>query len=414
MDDNKKNYDDSEYEENFRQKEFIIFLIVTNILTFMIAGFIGPRVEWHILAREKSKTYSEKKINEVERFVKENYLREVDEDMLLDGKLKGIFASLGDPYSVYMNKDEFSAFLEDTHGAFGGIGVVVSVDLDKDLIVVVAPIEGTPSEKAGVKAGDYILEINDESYTGDKYKEATKTMRGEPGSKVKIKFARNLGQENEEIKTLEITREEIRTNTVSSEMLKDGVGYIRLTSFDDLSFTDFKKELSSLEGQGLEGIVLDLRNNPGGLLDVTRDIANLFLDKGPIVYTENKNGKVESLTSDNKKVDYPMVVLVNEGSASASEILSGALKDRKRATIVGKQTFGKGVVQRIIDLGDGTGFKLTVSEYKTPNETKIDGIGIIPNILVDLPEDVEVIGPENIKEDTQLQRAVEEVKKKIK
>jgi len=414
MDDNRKNYDDSDYEENFRQKEFIIFLIITNILTFMIAGFIGPRVERSILAKEKSKTYSEMKINEVEEFVRENYLREIDEDKMLDGKLKGMVASLEDPYSVYMNKEEFQALVEDTHGSFGGIGVVVSVDLEKDLMVVVSPIEGTPSYRAGVKAGDYILEIDDKPYTSENYKEATKAMRGEPGTKVKIKFARNLGKENEEIKILEISREEIRTNTVKSQMLDNKLGYIRLTSFDELSFKEFKKELNTLEEQGLKGIILDLRNNPGGLLDVTGDIANLFLDKGPIVYTENRQGKVETMMSDNKKVDYPLVVLVNEGSASASEILSGALKDRNRATIIGTQTFGKGVVQRIVELGDGTGLKLTVSEYKTPNKTKIDGIGIIPNILVELDKDVEVIGPENLKEDTQLQRAIEEINKKIK
>lgn len=414
MDDKKNDFDDSEYEADFRQKEFIIFLIVTNILTFIIAGFVGPKIEREMLYKVKSNTYGEIKLNEVENFVRDNYLREVDEEDLLTGKLKGILASLKDPYSVYMTEEEFSDLLEDTHGAFGGVGVVVSVDSEKELIVVISPVEGSPGEKVGIKPGDYIIEVDGKAYGMENYKDAVKAMKGEIDSKVKLKIARNLGKENETIKEVEITRQEIRTSTVKGQMLDDGVGYIRFSSFDEFTLDEFKENMEDLEKQNLKGMIIDLRNNPGGLLDVTCDIADIFLDKGVIVSTENRNGKVDVLKSDRKKVDYPLVVLVNEGSASASEILSGALKDRERATLVGTQTFGKGVVQKLVPLGDGSGLKLTISEYLTPNGTRIDGVGIIPDILVENPEEVEIIGPENIKEDLQLQKALEELNKKIK
>jgi len=396
----------------------IILVIITSISTFVVSNMIQIPIKDKVIITKNeydnllkiSKRYSKNML--LEDIIKDYYLGDVDDETLLEGQLKGLFASLGDPYSVYMSKDEFSDFMEATMGVFGGIGIYVAAGED-NLITVVSPIEDTPGERAGIKPGDKIIKVDGKEFTADKMDEAVKLMKGEPGTEVVITIRREVNGKTE-IFDKTIVREEIRVKSVKAAMMEDGIGYIRITSFDELTYEDFASNLKDLQKKGMKGLVIDLRNNPGGLLDVSAKIADELMGEGTIVYTETKQKEREYLKSDKKMLGLPLVILVNEGSASASEVLSGAIQDTKVGTIVGTTTFGKGIVQRIKELSDGSGFKITVSEYFTPNGRNIQGIGITPDVVVEIPEGVEVIGVENLKEDTQLQKAIEIIKDKIK
>ncbi|MCK9443696.1 MAG: S41 family peptidase [Tissierellaceae bacterium] len=397
----------------------IIVVLITNTITFGLTNLMSikfknkayiPRMEYDRL-RSVYNQFS--KVIALEKYIDENYLRDVDEEKLLEGQLRGLVQSLGDPYSAYMTEDEFNSLMEQTSGVFAGVGIVVTPGED-NLITVVSPIEGTPGERAGIRSGDKIISVNGKEFVGENMDEAVKVMKGEPHTQVILTIMRKNKNGANEVFDLEITREIIRLITVKSNIIDDDIGYINITSFDNLTYKDFKTELDKLGRKGIKGLIIDLRNNPGGLLDVTAQIADELLGEGDIVYTETKNGEREYLKSKKSMVTYPIVLLVNEGSASASEILAGAIKDHNRGTLVGTTTFGKGVVQRIKDLGDGTGLKLTISEYFTPNGINIHGIGIEPDIVVELPEDVMEIGVENLSQDTQLKRAIDEIKLKIK
>ncbi|MCQ4923515.1 S41 family peptidase [Tissierella carlieri] len=397
----------------------VVLLLITNAITFGLTNLMSitfnnkayvPLAEYNKL----KSIYNEfSKVMAVENYVKENYLRDVDEKKLVDGQLKGMLQSLGDPYSNYMTQDEFASFLQQTSGTYAGIGVVVTPGED-NLITVVSPIEGTPGEKSGIKSGDKIIKVNGVEYLGENMDQAVKVMKGDPNTKVVLTIMRKDKAGKNDIFDLEITREIIRLITVKSSIIDDNIGYIKITSFDDLTYKDFKTELDKLGRRNIKGLIIDLRNNPGGLLDRCAQIADELLGEGDIVYTQTKSGKREYLKSNQSMVDYPLVLLVNGGSASASEILAGAIKDHKRGTLIGTTTFGKGVVQRIHDLDDGSGLKLTISEYFTPNGINIHGVGIAPDIIVELPEGVEEIGVDNLKEDIQLRTAIDEIKSKIK
>lgn len=394
-------------------------IILTNIITFGMTNIASVKLNNKIVIPKREyeqltsmyQDYS--KIISVENYVRENYLRDVDEEKFIDGQLKGVLQSLEDPYSVYMNEEEFSSLMQQTSGTYGGIGVVVTPGED-NLITVVSPIEGTPGERAGIKSGDKIIKVDGIEFVAENMDKAVKIMKGEPNTTVTLTIVRKDKQGKNEMLDLEIVREEIRLITVKSSIIDDDIGYIKITSFDELTYDDFMTELKKLQTKDIKGLIIDLRNNPGGLLDVTAKIADELLGEGDIVYTQTKDGKREYLKSGKSKVDYPLAVLVNGGSASASEILSGAIKDHERGTLIGTTTYGKGVVQRIKDLKDGSGLKLTISEYFTPNGTNIHGIGIEPDIVLELPEDIEEIGVDNLKEDNQLQKALEVVKTKIK
>ncbi|MBZ2175929.1 S41 family peptidase [Schnuerera sp. xch1] len=397
----------------------IALIVVTNVITFAISNVITirfqdkviiPADEYNIL-----NTYymEHSKAIELENYIKQNFLGEVDSQKFMDGQLKGMFQALNDPYSVYMNQDEFKSFTEETEGIYGGIGVIVTPG-ENNLITVVSPIEDTPGERAGIKTGDKIVKVNGKEFTADNMDGAVKLMKGEPNTSVTITILRTDKNGNNKYIDMDIVREEIRLETVKSDIVDDNIGYIKITSFDELTYDDFKNDLDSLMDKNISGLILDLRNNPGGLLNICVDISDELLGEGTVVYTETKNGEREYENSDENHVDIPLVVLVNEGSASASEILAGAIKDHNRGTLIGNKTFGKGIVQRIRQLKDGSGFKLTVSEYFTPNGTNIHGIGIEPEIVVELPEDIQEIGIGNLEQDTQLQTAIKEIKNMIK
>ena len=352
------------------------------------------------------------KVSYVENIIRENYLRDVEEEALLDGQLRGLVQSLEDPYSQYLTVDEFQSLAEQTSGMYGGIGVIVTPGED-NYITVVSPIEDTPGDRAGLKTGDKILAVDGVEYTAENMDAAVKVMKGEPNTNVIITIMRRNNDGSTETKDIEITREIIRLVTVKSHILDDKIGYIKITSFDEITYDDFKADLSELLRRDVKGLIIDLRNNPGGLLDVCADIADELLGEGVIVYTETKDGEREYLRSDKSQTKLPLVVLINGGSASASEILSGAVRDHNRGELIGTTTFGKGVVQRIRQFDDGSGIKLTISEYFTPNGDNIHGIGIEPDIVVELPEDIEGIGVEYIDDDTQLLKAMEIINSKI-
>lgn len=398
---------------------FLILLILTNLITFGFTNLATIQMDKKVIIPrgEYEEIYSVykdfSKILVLENLIEENYLREVDKSKLIDGQLKGMVESLKDPYSQYMTSEEYNDFHQQTSGVYGGIGVIVTPG-DDNFITVVSPIEDTPGEKAGIKPGDKIIKVDGKEFTADQMDAAVKVMKGKPNTKVVLNIMRKDRQGENKILDIEIIRKEIRLVTVKPDIIEGNIGYIKITSFDELTDKDFKKALNSLEKSKVNGLIIDLRYNPGGLLDVTSNIADELLGEVDIVYTQTKDGQREYLRSKKSQTDLPLVVLINEGSASASEILAGAIKDNNRGELIGTTSFGKGVVQRIRPLQDGSALKLTISEYFTPNGINIHGIGIDPDIEVELPEDIEEIGINNIKEDTQLQKAIEVLKDKIK
>ena len=301
--------------------------------------------------------------------------------------------------------------MEDTTGKFAGVGLVITAGED-NLITVVSPIANTPAAKAGLKAGDKIVEVDGQAYEGKELQEATEHMRGKPKTSVELTVQRVINGKTQ-TSHVKLVREMIEVDTVIGKLMPDNIGYLQISSFEQVTAKDFKKEWEALEKQGAKKFIIDLRNNPGGLLTSCEEIADALLGKATIVTTVDNKGKKEASTSDEAQYKEPLVVLANGGSASASEILLGALRDNKRAKSVGEKTFGKGIVQQIYPLGENGkdgGFKLTMAEYLTPNGERIHGKGITPDIVVKAPEQAKGMGPDFLKEDPQLQRALQEVK----
>lgn len=389
----------------------IILVIVTAFGTFVVTNTIaislGNKV---VIAQEDFEAIrSMDKLMGLKDYIKSNYVEGAEDNKLIEGAIKGMFESLGDPYSVYMTKEEFKNFNESTKGSYGGIGVIVSRSED-GYVTVVAPIEDTPGEKAGLKTNDKIIKVDDKDIVGIDLEEAVALMKGKKGTKVTLTVMRDNVREP---KIFEIIREEIILKTVKSNMMENNIGYIRITMFDEDTGSEFKKALKELTSQNMKGLILDLRQNPGGFINQCVDVADELLDEGLVVYTEDKAKKREDYKSGKGKLEVPFVVLIDEGSASASEIVSGAIKDRKAGLLIGVKTFGKGLVQSIEQLKDGSGIKLTTQKYYTPNGISINKIGIQPDIEVKALEAEEGQNPEDVK-DVQLERAVAELLKQIK
>lgn len=314
--------------------------------------------------------------------IQADYVEELSPKDLIYGSLKGMLATL-DPHSQFLDPEEYKELKTETEGKFGGLGIEISIR--DGLLTIITPIDGTPAWKAGIKAGDRIVKIEDELTKNITLSEAVKKLRGKPKTDITITILRE-----EEFKILEftITREIIHIEDVKhTQILTDNIGYIRLTEFREDSAKAFREALDKLIEQDASSLILDLRNNPGGLLNIAIKITEEFLPEGEtIVSTKGRRPSQNTITkSTNRRhlIDWPMVVLINEGSASGSEILAGALKDNKRAIILGTQSFGKGSVQSVIPLPDGSGLRLTTSKYFTPSEISIHGVGIEPDIIVD-------------------------------
>ncbi len=359
-------------------------------------------------------TYLEEKYDDLEDlqvYIKENYYKEVSDELLLEGAKKGLFQVLDDPYSVFMNPEEYESYLESTTGEFPGIGVYVHPNPDRG-IEIISPIEDTPAYQAGLKALDVIKAVNGVEYTHEEIDEAINNIRGEPGTDVNLTIYR---QSNNSTFDVVITRDIIVVKVVKSEMLDQNIGYLRLSQFDNSAAEEFYEHMESLIGSGANAVVIDLRNNPGGSLSECLAISDMLLPEGIICTTKGRaSGSTESFESIEEHYDLPIALLIDEGSASASEILAGAIKDRNRGVLIGTKSFGKGVVQIFMPYRDGTGLKLTTSEYFTPSGVNIHGIGIEPDYVVELSEEYLNSEDTQLKDDEQVQKAVEILKNELK
>lgn len=356
--------------------------VISVILTSFLLLSLSSGAQKVLATSDSNKPYKDLKIfSEVFHKIQTNYFEAVDTEELIEGSINGMLRTL-DPHSSYMNKDIYKEMQIETEGEFGGLGIEITIR--NNILTVVSPIEDTPAFAAGIKAGDKIIKVDGVSTQDLSLSEAVKRMRGKKGTEVTITIVR---KGLDKPKDITIIRDIIKIKSVKYKKLEDGIGYVRINSFSKSTGADLEKALQKLEEKNISGLVLDLRNNPGGLLSQAVRVSDTFMGKGSlIVYTkgrkENQNLKYTAHPK-NSHIDYPMIVMVNEGSASASEIVAGALQDTKRAVILGAQTFGKGSVQTIIPLSNGAGLRITTARYFTPNGQVIQGKGITPDILVE-------------------------------
>ena len=398
----------------------IMLVVLTAFVTFMITAFsmysyfnnssfvsifeTGSSSE---SAENSSKnTDLEKYFKKIKSTISKYYLwnDEIDEEKLKEGAIKGYVQGLGDEYTEYIPADEMKDYTENITGNFVGIGIYMVADKDSGRVVVYYPIPESPAEKAGIESGDQIISVDGTEYTADDFNTIADYIKGEEGSTVKLEIERNG-----ERKEFEIKREKISTNPITIEMLENNIGYLKLPSFDEDTAKDFKEKVEELQSKGAKSLIIDLRNNGGGIVDEATDIADMLLDKGQtIISTVDKDQKKE-ITYSKKDPTFtmPVVVLANENSASASEILACSLQDNERAKIIGTKTFGKGIIQTLLSLTDGSGLKITTEEYYTPKGTTIHKVGIIPDEGVKLPDTVKSIYSVTKDEDTQLKKAIE-------
>ncbi|MCB1214748.1 MAG: S41 family peptidase, partial [Deltaproteobacteria bacterium] len=315
----------------------------------------------------------------------QEYVSEVDEEKALEAAIQGMLSSL-DPYTVYLNQDDYQALKVDTYGRFGGVGLEITIQ--KDILTVVSPIEDSPAAKAGILPGDRIIKIDDKSTKGMHLSDSVKLMRGKKGEPVTLTLWRDSENKSLEVKLL---RDIIAVKSVKSDLLDGKVAYLRLTNFQEDSAEEMVKAYQSLLKQAgtLKGVIIDVRNNPGGLLDQAVSISDLFLKKGVIVSTKGRRypKEVKEATPEGLDFKVPIVILINQGSASASEILAAALHDNKRAKLIGEQSFGKGSVQTVMDLGNKQGLKITIAKYYTPKGKSIAGEGVPPDYEVENPKE---------------------------
>lgn len=398
---------------NNKAKIFIA-VVITAIVTSIVTLGASTYMRYSISGGEKAFT---NKLEMLDTILDLKYLYDYDKDELRENALKAYVDALDEPYTEYFSPEEFDDYTEVLQDGYTGIGIIVAVD-DEDRIIVLAPFEDSPAYKAGIEPGDILKAVDGIDYSGSELNEAVSVIRGgREGTTVDITIIKESGEEV----TLTVERSDISDNSVKSEMLDGGIGYIRITQFNMESengshstSTEFKSKLDELKNQGMERLIIDLRDNPGGLLPEVCDIADTLLPEGTITYIEDKNGKRQTYSSDPECVDIPMVVLINGNSASASEILTGALKDYGAAAVVGTTSFGKGIVQDVYTLPDGSGISLTTAKYYTPSGVCIHEIGIEPDIEVEMPEEYKNKYASTIEhsKDTQLQKAIEIIKEK--
>lgn len=344
----------------------------------------------------------------IEETVKESYTGDIDDEQMEEYMYKGMMASLGDPYSAYYTSEEYEELTTETTGSYEGIGVVMQQDVNTGEVKVVRCYEGAPGEKAGLLPEDVLVEVNGESVSGMELSEVVDKVKNSQDQVAHLTIAREGESEYLEI---DVHLEEVNIPVVQSEMLEDNIGYIALYEFTEQTEPQYMEAFEALKDQGMERLIIDVRNNPGGLLTSVCDILEDILPEGLIVYTEDKNGEREEYTCDGKnELDIPLAVLVNGNSASASEIFAGAIQDYSKGTIVGTTTFGKGIVQSLIPFNDGSAIKTTTAKYYTPSGKCIHGTGIQPDVEVELSEGLEQETSISHEEDNQLQKAIEVVK----
>ena len=364
----------------------------------------GAAIDWNKVTDKEEEIYNT---------IDEYYLNGIDNDKMKDGIYKGMVDSLGDPYTVYYNTEEYKQFTSSSSGTYSGIGVAVSQNVTTGAITIVKTFKKGSGEKEGMKPGDVIYKVEGKKIEGLELSKVVSLIKGKEGTFVKVTVLRD-GKEIE----FNLERKKLEVDTVNYRMEdRSGkkIGYISVSEFDEVTASQFKSAISELSKEGMEGLVIDLRDNPGGLLDVTCEMLDRMIKKGLLVYTVDKYGKrVDEDATDSDSFDKPVAILVNGNSASASEVFSGAMKDYKAATLVGTKTFGKGIVQSIVPFGDGTAMKVTVSKYYTPNGVNIHGTGIEPDVVVELSKDATKNGKYDRKYDNQLDKALDVVVDKLK
>lgn len=337
------------------------------------------------------------------------YYEDVDKEDLVDGLYKGLFAGTGDIYSGYFTPEEYESYMISTTASLCGIGASLQQEAGTMQVVVKRVYEGSPAEKAGIEEGDRIVQVDDIAASSMELTELVTHIRGDQGTTVHLKIYREKGHRYEE---LDVERDYVDMPTLSGEMLQDGIGYILISEFGENTGKEFSKAVKDLEGKGMDAMIVDLRDNPGGMITSVTEILDEILPEGVTVWTEDKAGNKKEYESDASCMDYPMAVLINGGSASSSEIFAGAIRDYEYGTLIGTKTYGKGIVQSIRQLKDGSAFKLTTAKYFTPNGENIHGEGIEPDIVLEY----EYLNPDaaeyDVMEDNQVLKAIEVLKEK--
>ena len=388
----------------------IVMLIVITALISSLVTVILIKEKFSLsmdignIASGDGVTGIESALASIRSILDEKYIGEFDDEKMLQMAIKGYVAGVGDEYTVYYTPEEMNQEYDTAMGNYVGIGIYMIVNYEQGSIEVVEPMEDSPAEKAGLKEGDFIVKVDGEEITVDNVSEMSDKIKGKENTKVKLGIRR--GEEEFEV---EVERKKIEVSHINYKMLEGNIAYIQITDFDGGAAKEFKENYEKLEKEGAKSLIIDLRDNGGGVVDEAIDILEMICDKGSTLLIEtDKNGK-ELITKSEKNpiINMPIAVLVNENTASASEILAGALKDNHKATIIGTTTYGKGVIQSLMKLSDGSGLKTTIAEYCTPNRNRINKIGIEPDIKVELPDDIKELTEEK---DLQLQRAIEELK----
>ena len=387
-----------EEQKRFKTYKIIMLVVLVAFITFLVTSivmyqyFTNDSFGKSIVEKSEQTSDIAETLEDYRKIIDKYYLGDIDEEKLKEGAIAGYIKGLDDEYTEYISKEDMADYMADATGNFVGVGVYMVQDTEANKIMVLSPIKGSPAEKAGLQPGDYIIAVDGVTYTGEQMTEASNKIKGETGTTVKLQI-----QRKDETLDIELTRENIKVNPVEGEVLENNIGYIEFSSFDDGTAEEFKTKFEELQGKGIKSLIIDLRNNGGGIVDEALEIANYILDKDSVILYEvdkNNNETVEKTTDD------PII----------SEILAGALKDHKKATIVGEKTYGKGVIQRLLTLPDGSGLKITSEKYLTPNRTEINKVGIEPDEKVELPETVTNILNVEKNEDTQLQKAIEILK----
>lgn len=388
-----------------------MLVVLTSFITFVITIYYlnNYYVDKYSTDNVLNSSNLDDEIKNVKKSIDKYFLwnDKIDENKLKSSAIKGYVSGLEDEYTEYIPKEEMKDYTESLSGNFTGIGIYMTSDEKSGRVVVYYPIEGSPAQKAGIKAGDLIISVDGIEYTYDDFKNIAKFIKGEQGTSVNIVIERNGDR-----MSFDITREKITLNPISTRIIDGKIGYLKLPSFDEETAKEFEEKVKELKENGAESLIIDLRNNGGGIVQEATNIADMFLDKGKtIISTKDNKGNNEITYSTKEPIfNMPLVVLVNENSASASEILVCSLKENNRAKVIGTKTFGKGIIQTVLTLSDGSGLKITTNEYYTPNGSNIHKIGITPDEEVLLPESNNNIYDVEEKDDTQLKRAIEILK----
>lgn len=390
-----------------------IAVIVTATVTFGVTSVFYASRQLTIGIGSTKSNALKAKLDTVNTYIDKNYLySDIDYDKANDAAVKAYVEALEEPYTHYYTKSEFESYISKVEESYVGIGIVISADTENDRLVVISPIKDSPAYNAGIKSGDFITAVEGKPYTSADLDACVSAIKGgKEGTQVTVTVERDGKSQD-----YSIERKEIVEHSVSSKMLDDNIGYISISGFnteregsEESTYTEFVEAVEELQDDGMKKLVIDVRNNPGGVLNIVCRIADYILPEGIITYTETKTGVRDEYKSDSNELDIPMVILINSSSASASEILAGALKDYDRADVIGETSFGKGIVQNVFPFSDGSGMSMTVSKYYTPKGTSIHGVGVKPDYEVKLPDEYKdsIVSdiPEN--EDTQLKKALE-------